>query len=197
MGFSSILKVNFWDTLYKTGQVWNLMNDQSPVQRLQRMHNANICRTKLIKLWNWILHCPYWHWCFLRVGERRDCLWSCPLCERKVNNRKCKWRISIWHQQFSSTMSLIGDNYVIVRAFEIVWGTNTPREGTLSKLVVLEKAGNLPHQRRLVKTVKPCGKGRQFLVSSRQHFLNWPGFNSKKSKPLHIIFMPFFRGCIF
>ena len=57
-----------------------------------------------------------------------------------------------------------------MRAFKIVWGKNTPREGTLSKLVVLEKAGNLPHQRRLVKTVKPCGKGRQFLVSSRQHF---------------------------
>ena len=157
-------------------------NDQSRVQRLQRMYNANICRTKLL----WILYCPYWHWCFLRVGERRGCLWSCPLGERKVNNRKCKWRISIWHHQSSSTMSLIGDNYVIVRAFEIVWGINTPREGTLSKLVVLEKAGNLPHQRRLVKTVKPCGKGRQFLVSSRQHFLNWPGFNSKKSKPLRI-----------
>ena len=46
---------HFWDTLYKTGQVWNLMNDQSPVQRLQRIHNADICRTKLIKLW--ILYC--------------------------------------------------------------------------------------------------------------------------------------------
>ena len=95
----------FWGTLYKERQVWKLMNDQSPVQRLQRMHNANICRTKLIKLW--ILHCPYWHWCFLRVGERHGCLWSCPLCERKVNNRICKWRISIWHQQFSSTMRIM------------------------------------------------------------------------------------------
>ena len=72
-----------------------------------------------------------------------------------------------------------------------------PKGGDFITVGCSEKAGNLPHQRRLVKTVKPCGKGRQFLVSSRQHFLNWPGFNSKKSKPLHIIFMPFFRGCIF